>query len=223
MTFDEVNPIPIVGVAPDSDPLTCLAVNTDWVPILVGMVEKADWAGWWEGTDEEIRAALSHVNQLACMMIGGSCMSAQVCTIVERSAVAGGASAVGWQTRNLSSIEGSPDWVSLNGSGPYFTPDAGDYYIEVSAPMYRTGNSIIRLYSPVTPFIILEGETGSNGSTSPVSSRLSLAGFFTAVGGVDYYIRQYATLVKTVNGLGVAPAAGVTGVHTRVTLWRLSA
>lgn len=222
MTFDKVEPIPIVGVAPDSDPLTYLAVNTQWVEILVGLVEKAMWLGFWDGTDEQKKQAVSHVSQLAGLMVGGLSMSNQVCTIVERTTSAGGSAVVGWQTRQLTSVEGSPSWCSLNGAGPMFRPDAGDYYIEVSAPTLRTDGSIIRLYSSVTPFIILDGESGKSSNSDSTQTRLTLAGFFTADGNTDYYIRQYCSTAKTVNGLGNVPAGGINGVHTRVTLWRLS-
>lgn len=222
MTFDKVEPIPVVGVAPDSDPVTYLGVNTQWVEILVGLVEKAMWLDFWDGTDEQKKQAVSHVSQLAGLMVGGLIMANQVCTIVERSTSDGGSAVVGWQTRQLTSVEGSPSWCALNGSGPMFRPDAGDYYIEVSAPSFRTGNSIVRLYSPSTPFVILDGESNNTAVSDSTVIRLTLAGFFTADGNTDFYIRQYCSSAKPNNGLGWAPAGGINGVHTRVTLWRLS-
>ena len=221
MTFNKVEPIPVIGVAPDSDPVTCIAINTSWVEILVGLVEKAYWPGFWEGTDPEIDQALSHVIQLAGMMVGSACVPQQVCTIYESSSSMGGSSVVGWQTRVLNGIAGSPSWVDYDPETNYFTPDAGLYYIDAIAPMYRVDKSILRFDKQTSPTTVLQGIAAQSSSNFGNQGFAFVRGLFAADGSDYYYFRQYCATANPDNGLGVGFGGGSSGYHTYATLWRL--
>lgn len=221
MTFNKVEPIPVIGVAPDSDPVVCIAVNTSWVEILVGLVEHALWPDFWAGTPAEIDQALSHVIQLAGMMVGGACSSMQYARLFHKSSGAGGSSVVGWQTRVLTHKEDLDNIVSL--SSNLFTPISGKYIIRASAPSFASGINQLRLWDAtqaqtVSPGIPGLGRIGVGERTGNLAYVCSL---LVTAGALQYSLQHYCESAFASLGLGLDANSGVDNLYAIVELIRM--
>lgn len=220
--FNKVEPIPIVGVAPDSDPVTCIALNTSWVEILVGLCEKAYWPGFWAGTPEEVDQALSHVIQLAGMMVGGECQNLKYAKLFELSSGDGGSSIVGWQTRALTHHTDHDDIVTL--SSNLFTPIAGKYIVQAAAPAYAVGRHRIRIWDETQSRAALMGiSLWAGGGSSPNHANLAyVCGIIETEGEIEYSLDHYTQLAQATYGLGTDTQGTADNQYGTVELFKLS-
>jgi len=63
--------LPVPGIAPDDPPLVLIQVNEDWIPYLIGAVEKLLDPSMWNGDAETIAETLQQVNQLINQISAG--------------------------------------------------------------------------------------------------------------------------------------------------------
>ncbi len=221
MPFSRVEPIPVVGVAPDSDPVVPLAINTQWVEILVGLVEHANWPGFWDGTPTEIDQALSHVIQLAGMMAGQGYQAVQYATVYYQTSGHGGTSVTGWQNRALTSKDDPDDLVTL--SSDRFILEAGTYIVRAQAQAVLSGGTQLRLYYEVGPTYPVIGEPGYivNSGGAGTIGHVHLVGRIVSDGVYGHYLQQYFQYARATYGCGWDIDSGEDNIFAQVELIRI--
>jgi len=159
----------------------------------------------------------------------------QTCELVERTnngVAAGGAVTGTWQIRGAAT-----NWVeawrvpvasfATFDAGGKVTLPVGTYYVEASAPAFKTGKHICRLVRYNVSNVVQETFYGSS-STSPAAAALvtttSVKAKITVANSNDYLqLEHYSELTEAVDGLGQAASSGGTyEVYARMLIQRLS-
>jgi hypothetical protein len=136
--------------------------------------------------------------------------------------VDGGASIAGTQTRDLNTeVTDTGNHCTL--SSNQFTLDEGTWYIKASAPAFSVGRNKLFLYNISDS----QNEPNITSTSANVSSAVSaqttasLMGEFIISASKTFRIDHYTTVVKAINGLGVATLDGTTEIYTVVELWKI--
>lgn len=131
----------------------------------------------------------------------------------------GNASATTWNVRDLNTEHSDVYGLVTIGSN-LFTPIAGTYLIEASAPAFDVGLHRLKLYNASGLSDVFFGQVAEANTGGNVTSPATLTGVFTTAGSVAYGIRHYTTSAKT-GGLGQAVGDGGVEVYTVVKLTKI--
>jgi hypothetical protein len=130
---------------------------------------------------------------------------------------AGGASAIGLQTRVLNTIQ-SDSGVGVTLAVNQFTLPAGTYRIEASAPAFSVAGHFIQLEDVPNTFTVI----GTSELAINIQTRSFLSHVITIAVATTFRIRHYTSVVNG-NGLGVPVNAANPEVYTQVTIQRIGA
>lgn len=135
--------------------------------------------------------------------------------------VDGGASvAASWNARDLNTETYDPDAI-VSISSDQFTPIAGDYIIEASAPGNKVGQNRLRLYNVTGASSVEEGISTTSAAGDNTASLASITSAFTANGTDAYRIGHYTTVTQATNGLGIATEDGSAEVYLSIKLTKV--
>lgn len=132
-----------------------------------------------------------------------------------------GASSVGNQTREINTtLRNTITGASL--ASNQITLPAGDYYIEASAPSYRSGRHKIKLKNVTDSTNEVIGTSSFNDRDEDAQNASFISGYFSIAAEKDFEIQHYISLAKTIDGLGIATnEPGVVEVYTDVKIWKI--
>jgi hypothetical protein len=140
---------------------------------------------------------------------------------VKPSGTAGGTfTASSWQTRELNTIEGDSEIVSL--SSNQFTLQPGKYSIEGSAPVYGVvaahQSRLRNITGSATSFI----GTSDYNAASTSSGRSDFGGVIEIVSPATFEIQHFCNATQASTGFGLAVSSGEDEVYTTVKITKLS-
>jgi hypothetical protein len=133
----------------------------------------------------------------------------------------GSASATTWNPRDLNTEVYDPDGI-VTISSNQFTPVAGDYEIEASAPGRIVGRQRLRLYNVTGTASVDEGQNGLSSSGDASTNSVTLRTKFTANGTDAYRIDHYTETANADDGLGEAVSDGSNEVYLTLVLRKLA-
>jgi hypothetical protein len=131
----------------------------------------------------------------------------------ERTGGHGGASVVGWQTRNLNHTENQlGSKISVNLSSNEITLEPGVYKISVSAPCYRAEYNQIRLKDVSNSNILAYGTSHYCSAPDDAMQWSSIEQIITISVSTSFIIEHYTSSAVATYGLGLS-----TSTHTAET------
>jgi hypothetical protein len=114
-----------------------------------------------------------------------------------------------WQTRDLNTLEGDTEFVSLSANQIILAP--GKYEIEASAPSFRVDQNMCKLY-----------RASYTVSSSNSFDTAMLTGTIIITESKTFEIQHRATTTRATNGFGTSPTFGVDVVFTQVKIKKVS-
>jgi len=133
----------------------------------------------------------------------------------------GGSSVSGTQTRILNTTM-TNNITGCSLASNKVTLDAGSYFLDAKAPVYRGAASRAFIYDVTGAAIALLGCNGFTDAASGDVTYDSVKGLFTLSVTSDIELRQYINTAKALDGLGVQSADGEVSVFSDIQIWRLS-
>ena len=139
---------------------------------------------------------------------------------VKAAATDGGTFTSGaWQTRDLNTVEGDSEIVSL--SANQFTLQAGKYVIEASAPVLSVNAHIAKLKNITDNSDEAIGEACYTSSADVSTNKSSILAIVEISSAKTFEIQHQCQTTKATNGLGVGSVFGVSSVFTQVKITKL--
>lgn len=125
-----------------------------------------------------------------------------------------------WIVRNLNTIEGDNDLVTLNSD--QFTLQPGVYAIDAIAPGRGLDAHKVRLYDVTNSSAVIFG-TSSTISSGPyvMEGPAFLSGVMTLTSATAYQLEHACGTTKTSNGFGSATNTGSNELYTQIKITRL--
>ena len=124
-----------------------------------------------------------------------------------------------WRTRDLNTELIDADGI-VSISSNQFTLQAGTYFVEASAPAYKTNRHMIKLYQTSgTPANVATGTSMYASSGGAGFSRADVFARFTISGATTYEIQHYAETSETTYGFGVGTDLS-TEIYTVVKIFK---
>jgi len=124
-----------------------------------------------------------------------------------------------WQTRDLNTLEGDTEFVSL--SSNQFTLPAGKYEIEAHAPAYQVDNNLAKLRNITTSSDVFIG-TGTRASNANAQRSISsLRGSIEITSTQTFEIQHRCTTTQADRGFGHLMNYGVDEIYTQVKIKKL--
>jgi hypothetical protein len=140
---------------------------------------------------------------------------------VKSSGTAGGTFTSGaWQTRDLNTLEGDTEFVSLSANQIILAP--GKYEIEASAPSFRVDQNMCKLYNITDSTDDILGSASYTVSSSNSFDTAMLTGTIIITESKTFEIQHRATTTRATNGFGTSPTFGVDVVFTQVKIKKVS-
>lgn len=127
---------------------------------------------------------------------------------VASGASGGSASLTTWETRPISAIDAGNvnSEISINTGTDRITIPAGVWEYHISASIYYTGQTILRLYNATNATTLEVGESTQPGGSEP--DAVHMHGIFTITGTKEIAIQQYSSRAQATNGMGNPTSAG---------------
>lgn len=223
MSFHRSEPIPVVGVAPDAAPTTCIEISEAWVPILVGLAEFMLWPGFWSGTEEEVDEAFSHSIQLAGLLMGGECTPVHYANLYHQTPGDGGGAVVGWNIRTLTHAHDPSFFVTLEDN--VFTMEAGTYIIQATAPAFGVSVHQLRLWNVDLDSLHARGiaTVAKSGIGARGGSLAYLSTLTDVPADAPLRLDHYCGSAVPIYGLGVSAGSGIDNIYTNIEIFRVPA
>jgi hypothetical protein len=146
----------------------------------------------------------------------------QTCYIkdVKSSGTTGGTFTSGaWQTRDLNTVSGDSEIVSL--STNQFTLQPGKYEIEASAPAFRTDYHTAKIFNISTSLDGAIGTAEYSQSTTGGQTRSHIYYQVTITSSNIFEIRHRCSLTSGTTGFGLTGSFGVDTVYTQVKITKV--
>ena len=102
------------------------------------------------------------------------------------------------------------------------TLPAGTYYIQATAPAYKSSQHKVSLRNVTDSTDTLTGTASHNDSASNIQNTSTVLGRFTIAAQKAFEIRHYISVGQATNGLGVKTNATLPEVYTEVQIWKVS-
>jgi microcystin-dependent protein len=125
-----------------------------------------------------------------------------------------------WQTRDLNTLEGDTEFVSLSANQIILAP--GKYEIEASAPSFRVDQNMCKLYNITDSTDDILGSASYTVSSSNSFDTAMLTGTIIITESKTFEIQHRATTTRATNGFGTSPTFGVDVVFTQVKIKKVS-
>lgn len=141
---------------------------------------------------------------------------------VKSSGTAGGTFTSGaWQTRDLNTLEGDTEFVSL--SSNQFTLSEGKYEIEAIAQAYAVDKHAIKLRNTTdSTDDIIGGVTFSDNLDGGHSNNSVLKGQIDITSSKTFEIQHRSDLTQASNGFGLAFGVGVSEIYCQVKITKIA-
>jgi len=140
---------------------------------------------------------------------------------VKASGTHGGSFTAGaWRTRDLNTLEGNTDFVSLNAN--QFTLDAGTYLIEAEVPAMNVNYHIAILHNITDGVTTVSGKSIYSETGSDVSNDSAIKGIFTINSQKTFEIRHKSNGTQNTFGFGYGANAGVNVTFTQVKITKIA-
>lgn len=136
------------------------------------------------------------------------------------STTAGGASTAGLQLRTLNTIVGTNEISGASVATSIVTLPIGTYWIEGSAPAFRSDAHKCYLENASGGAVLIPGSSEYASNASLVQSRSFLSGRLVAATSLNVRLFHNIANATLVNGLGVANSSGVER-YSELKIWRL--
>ncbi len=124
-----------------------------------------------------------------------------------------------WRTRTLNSVDSNLLPGASLSSNTITLSEPGDYFIEWSAPAYRTNRHKTILYNTTDAVTAMEGSNDYSNSGHLVSNISVGGGKFHIDKSTNFQIRHQAETTHTTFGFGVASNFGEDEIYTQVRIW----
>jgi len=222
MVFRGNQPVPIPGASITDAPGTCVSVNDEWLPYVIGCLEFMMWPEFWDDSTGDTDFAISQVTQLieALEPCGGE-MQVAILRDVKANDTHGGTSNGGTQTRELNSVEGDTEIVELSSNQFRLVP--GRYRVQAIVPFCACGRAQARINGASGRYFLLPGT--STRCTVATSEKATVCSFIDDIyvsDGTEWLSVLCETyLVRADYGLGHKSNLGSNEVYTTVTITRL--
>lgn len=202
-----------IGFVPESlyDANTILAANSDNTPAAVTVAEQRILGRKTGGNIAALTAA--EVNAI----LGGAVLPWALVTDQKATTTDGGSSsATTWHQRNLNTITGISgygDWIAL--ASNQITLAVGTYFIEASAPAYKSNAHHLALYNQSTSTYELVGTSEYVPALYNVQSRSHVTGLLTVSSAAHVFrLIHYIENAQATTGLGRATGSGRPEIYT---------
>jgi hypothetical protein len=140
---------------------------------------------------------------------------------VKSSGTSGGTFTSGsWQTRDLNTLSGDTEFVSL--SSNQFTLEPGKYEIEASAPTYQVNSHKLLLKDISTGVYDKLGSSEYSDTSSASTGKSILKTTIELTNSTSFEIQNRCGSTKSGNGFGVQSAFGVDEIYTQVKIKKVS-
>lgn len=222
MAFNASEPVEIPGAAIDAAPLVCLAINEDWLPVLIGLCEFMLWHGFWDDASGDIDSAIGQVIDWLAT-IGECNMPVKSCVISDQklAGVHGGSSVAGEQRRELNTVNGDTSICELVNN--LVRPVAGTYLVEAAVPVCGVGRFQAVVYEGGGGVNIWGGTSGrTENAPTTTDHAYSHVRFVHQFDGVSHF-SVYVNCANAIAdyGLGFYSNMLYPEVYTQVVLTRL--
>jgi len=197
-----------------AEPSCFLPVSETWRHVLYGLVERALWDNYWDGTEEEVEAANAEVS-LWLQKLGECTAMPQVAIAsqqVSSGSYGGGTYATSWMSRTVNTLDVSQDWCEIVSSLVSLEP--GVYHVHATAVIVNAGMSVLRLNNYAHNNVLGYGIPVWAGSvTAPVGIQNSLDCVFDWPDNHQIALYSYCTSAQDTYGLGYP--VSITNVNER--------
>jgi hypothetical protein len=140
---------------------------------------------------------------------------------VKPSGTAGGTFTSGaWQTRDLNTLEGDTEFVSL--SSNQVTLESGKYEIEASAPALRVADHKIILRNITDSTDDLIGTSAYNAVADLTQTVSSMVGTLTITSSKTFEVQHRGIATQSNNGFGEPSVFGVDEIYTTLKITKVS-
>jgi len=123
-----------------------------------------------------------------------------------------------WQTRDLNTLEGDTEFVSL--SSNQFTLQSGKYNIEAYAPAMQVNGHVIKIRDITSSVDIIIGTSGY-AATSGASNLSKAISDLEVISNTTFEVQHRCNTTKATNGLGNPLNFGVDEVYTTIKITKL--
>ena len=138
------------------------------------------------------------------------------------SSTTGGASSAGDNTRALNTVV-TNEISSASLSSNQITLPAGTYFINASAPIYKSNNHKAYLYNVTDSDKEIIGTVQYSDTSNDIQTNSFVYGRFTITGTKVFEFRQYVSVAKSTNGLGIGYNVGSTiNIYANVMIWKVA-
>jgi hypothetical protein len=136
-------------------------------------------------------------------------------------ATSGGSSVSGSQVRDINTVEKNEiSGASL--SSNQITLPAGTYFIQATAPCYKSNSHKAVLHNVTSGAVNAVGTVEYNDSSDNVQTSSFINKRFTISGTSVFEIRHFISVAKSTNGLGIGYNVASTNVYTEVMIWKVA-
>ena len=138
------------------------------------------------------------------------------------SSTTGGASSAGDNTRALNTVV-TNEISSASLSSNQITLPAGTYFINGSAPIYKSNNHKAYLYNVTDSDKEIIGTVQYSDTSNDIQTNSFVYGRFTITGTKVFEFRQYVSVAKSTNGLGIGYNVDSTiNIYANVMIWKVA-
>jgi len=136
-------------------------------------------------------------------------------------ATSGGSSVSGSQTRDINTVE-TNEISGASLSSNQITLPAGTYFIQATAPCYKSNSHKAVLHNVTSGAVNAVGTVEYNDSSDNVQTSSFINKRFTISGTSVFEIRHFISVAKSTNGLGIGYNVASTNVYTEVMIWKVA-
>jgi hypothetical protein len=127
----------------------------------------------------------------------------------------------GWRTRTLNtSLLNTVSGASL-GSNQITLP-AGTYFLQATAPSYKTNSNNLRWYNITDSALVALGANNYAGTTNEIAATAVLNCTFTIAASKVFELQHYGAVTQSGNGFGVSGNLGYTEMYAQLTIIKVA-
>lgn len=126
-----------------------------------------------------------------------------------------------WRTRTLNtSLLNTISGASL-GSNQITLP-AGTYFLQATAPAYKTNSNNLRWYNITDSSLVALGANNYAGTTNEIAATALLNCSFTITGTKVFELQHYGAVTQATTGFGVSGNLGYTEMYAQLTIIKVA-
>jgi len=141
----------------------------------------------------------------------------------EKSANTGGGSTVtgSFEKRTLNTtLTNEISGASISSS--VITLPAGTYFLQATAPAYKTNSNNLRWYNISDSTQVAQGANNYAGTTNEIAATAVLNCSFTIAASKTFELQHYGAVTQSTNGFGVSGNLGLTEIYAQLTIIKVA-